>query len=168
MGPSEEGREAGGKKKEIAERQSIRYRFWSQLLARAQARTKLFSTISPGEHGWIGTASGVRGLTYNYVVWEHEAGVELYIDRGKEADAENKAIFDTLHGCRADIEKEFGGELEWERLDNRRASRIRNSLTLGGWKDAEAKWPAIQDAMIDAMIRMEKALAPRIEKVKLA
>lgn len=167
VGPSEESREVGDKKKEIAERHSIRHRFWSQLLERAQARTRLFSTISPGNHGWISTGSGMRGLPYNYVIWEHEAGVELYIDRGKERDAENKAIFDALQGSRTDIEKEFGGELEWERLDNRRASRIRRSLTSGGWKDDESRWPEIQDAMIDAMIRLEKALAPRIEKVKL-
>jgi hypothetical protein len=36
----------------------------------------------------------------------------------------------------------------------------------GGYKSDEAKWPAIQDAMIDAMGRLEKALAPHLEKLK--
>jgi hypothetical protein len=168
VGPSEEGRQAGEKKKEIAERHSVMHRFWSQLLERAQMKTKLHSTISPSQDSWISTGAGMSGLAYHYGIAEHGSGVNLYIDRGKKADAENKAIFNALHAAKQDIEKEFCGELEWQRLDNRRASRIRKSFADGGWKDPEAKWPEIQDAMIDAMIRLEKALAPRIEKLKLA
>ncbi len=48
--------------------------------------------------------------------------VELYIDQGdKEA---NKRIFDDLHRQRDAIEAEVGEDLSWERLDQRRASRI--------------------------------------------
>ncbi len=168
VGPSDEGREVGEKKKEISERHSIRHHFWSQLLERARTKTKLHSTISPSEYTWIATGSGRRGLTYNYVIWEHEGAAELYIDRGKAADAENKAIFDTLLKSKADVEKEFGRPLEWERLDNRRACRIRSTINAGGWKDPEEQWPEIQEQMIDAMIRLEKVLAPRIEKLKVS
>ena len=167
VGPSEEGREVGDKKKEIAARHSGLHRFWSQLLERARTKTRLHSAISPGDHQWIGTGAGMSGLAYNYVVWGREAAVELYIDRGKDADTENKAIFDALHASRNEIEKGFGGDLEWERLDNRRASRIRKTLTTGGRDSEESTWPAIQDGMIDAMIRIEQALAPRIQKIRL-
>jgi hypothetical protein len=167
VGPSDEGQVAGEKKKEIAERHSIRHRFWVQLLERAKPRTKLHSTIFPGEHAWIGTGSGMRGLGFNYAIWEHQAAAELYIDRGKGADTENKAIFDALLASKADIEREFMAPLEWERLDNRRASRIRYSLETGGWKDPEETWAQTQDLMIDAMIRLEKALRPRIESLKV-
>jgi CBS domain-containing protein len=48
--------------------------------------------------------------------------VELYIDQGNgEA---NKRIFDDLLKRREEIESEIGEELSWERLDQRRASRI--------------------------------------------
>jgi hypothetical protein len=48
--------------------------------------------------------------------------VELYIDQGdKEA---NKKIFDNLHRQREAIESKIGEELSWERLDQRRASRV--------------------------------------------
>ena len=48
--------------------------------------------------------------------------VELYIDVG---DAErNKALFDWLSGKKEEIEEKLATRLEWERLDDRRASRI--------------------------------------------
>lgn len=95
-----------------------------------------------------------------------EAGVELYIDRGKGADEDNKNIFDTLHNSKKDIEDKFGGPLDWERLDNKRASRIRKSLTIGGWKDEE-KWPAVSAAMAEAMIKLEKALKPYVQSLSV-
>jgi hypothetical protein len=167
VGPTEESREVGQTKKNIAERYGLRQRFWTQLLEKAKAKTKLHATISPGEFHWIGTGAGMRGLTYNYVVWQHEAAVELYIDRGKEGGDENKTIFDTLAADKAAIESTAGRPLEWERLDAKRASRIRITVKEGGYKDEEAKWPVVQDAMIDAMVHLEKALAPRISKLKV-
>jgi hypothetical protein len=67
----------------------------------------------------------VRGLGLNYVVLQDECGAELYIDRGKNSDSENKAIYDQLAAHREEIEKAFGGPLSWERLDAKRACRIR-------------------------------------------
>ena len=56
--------------------------------------------------------------------------------------------------------------LSWRRLDDKQACRIAYTVTGGGWKSDESKWPAIQDAMIDAMIRLEKALTPHLAKLK--
>ncbi len=151
---------------ERAERYSIRKRFWKSLLDHARGRTSLHAHISPGEYHWISTGSGMRGLVFNYVVTQHEAAAELYIDRGTDSDAENKVIFDTLAKDRAAIEVAFEGELEWQRLEERRACRIRKTITLGGYRDDEQQWPAIQDAMIDAMIRLHRALEPCIARLR--
>jgi len=37
---------------------------------------------------------------------------------------------------------------------------------MGGWKDPE-KWPQVHFAMVDAMMRLEKALKPHIQKLDL-
>jgi hypothetical protein len=167
VGPSEEGREVGETKKELAERYDLRQRFWEGLLKRAKDKSKLHANISPSQHGWIGAGSGKRGLGFNFVIRKHEGAVELYIDRGKDAGDESKDIFDSLAASKEAIEKEFGGPLEWQRLEGKRACRIRKTISLGGYRDDESKWPSIHEAMIEAMICLEKAIKPHIAKLEL-
>lgn len=166
VGPSQEAKESGKAKKEISERHSIRHNFWSKLLEKAKSKTRLHETISPSQDSWISTGAGKRGLGYNYSITEHEGEVELYIDRGKESEGENKKIFDEFYLHKDDIEKNFGDKLSWERLDNIRACRIAKSITVGGYRDPE-KLDSTMDNMIDAMIRLEKALSPIISKIKI-
>lgn len=148
-------------KNAIPERYDIRKEFWTGLLQAAKEKTQLHANISPGQHGWVGAGSGKRGLGLNYAVREHDTQVELYIDRGTGADAQNKAIFDQLFAQKVAIEQAFGDDLEWQRLDGKRACRIRKVIDLGGWRDAE-KWPQIHEAAAEAMSQLEKAMKPAI------
>ena len=166
VGPSEESRGVGETKKELAERYAIRGRFWTQLLERAKEKTTLHSGISPGQFHWIGTSAGHRGLNLNYVIRQHDTNVELYIDRGKDTERENNAIFDTLAASREVIEKGFRESLEWQRLEGKRACRIKKDIE-GGYRDDGAEWPATHNAMIDAMVRLEKALRPYMRKLEI-
>lgn len=165
VGPSEEGRTVGQTKKELAERHIIRQQFWTGLLAAARSRTKLHSAISPSNQGWIGTGAGRSGMSYNYVITEHDSRVELYVDLGRDSDETNKAIFDQLETHREAVEATFGEPLTWERLDGRRACRIRKDLAGGGYRDEES-WSNIQERLVNAMIRFEKALGPQIAKLR--
>ena len=122
-------------------------------------------TLPPASTDWIAAGSGVRGLPFCYVIHQEEGKVELYIDRGAGKTAENKRIFDQLHSQKKQIEGDFGGELSWQRLDDKQACRIAYT-TMGGWKSDESKWPEIQAAMINAMIRLDKALTPQLAKLK--
>ncbi len=166
VGPSKESREVGEAKKEWAERHTLRHRFWTELLDRSRQKTTLHTKISPSRSSWIGTGAGKSGLGFNYVVLQHDARAELYISRGKDMDEQNKAIFDSLVASREDIESSFGGDLDWERLEGRLSCRIAARITLGGYRD-EDRWPGIQDAMIDNMIRLEKALRPHIARLRV-
>lgn len=161
-GPSAEAVEAGEAKKEFAARHDARKRFWTMLLERSKPRTKLLSGITPGIYSWIGSSSGVQGLNLNYAVRRHDAQVELYIDADKDSGDGNKVILDKLAAQKEAIEKDFGGPLLWESLDEKRACRIRKTVDMAGWQDEE-KWPQACDALIDAMIRLEKALRPHLK-----
>lgn len=164
VGPSQETKSVGHQKKELAERYDIRHNWWSRLIERPGA--KLHAHITPSSYAWIGTSSGVRGLGLNYVVTQNECGAELYIDRGKDAEEENKRIFDQLYAARAEIEQEAQEVISWERLDGRRACRIKISIP-GGYRVPEDQWDEIQDRLIAAMNNLNRAVQPHIRKLRL-
>lgn len=163
VGPSEETRVVGKRKKELAERHHALKNFWSLLLDVAKSRTKLHSNVSPKHDNWISTGAGKSGLSYNYVINQNETYVELYINKNGNTE-ENKAIFDILYESKNEIEEIFGEQLEWQRLDNKKGCRIMKKYNLGGYKDKE-KWPEIIDIMVDAMIRLDKALSQYIKQL---
>lgn len=165
VGPSEEVREAGETKKEYAVRHHLRKQFWNHLLSYAKTKTKLHSNISPGIYSWVGTGAGISGVGYNYVISKHNGKSELYIDKDKDSGKENKEIFDNLLFNKNKIEQEFGEELSWERLDNKRASRIAIHFEDIGYNDQD-KWPILSAQMVDSMIRLEKVLSPYLSKIK--
>ena len=101
----------------------VRRKFWTELLNVAASRSPRFQSISPGTQSWISAGSGVGGLPFNFAAAKGYGRVELYIDRGEKD--ENKAIFDELIAQKEAIENAFGGPLTWERLDEKRASRIK-------------------------------------------
>lgn len=165
--PDAVAKEIGEKKKEWADRHYKRQDFWKALLARSKGKTKLFSNISPGRGYWMGTGAGKSGCEFNYLVLLDGGAIELYIDHERSPGGQkNKAIFDTLHQQREAIEDEVGTSLEWQRLDDKRACRILKRLEGGGLANPDS-WPSLQDDMINAMIRFEKAIRPRLAKVQV-
>ena len=167
VGPSEEGRIVGKTKKDIAERHILREKWWSVLLCNAKSKTKLHASCSTTKSNSIGTTAGKRGLGYNYSVNQNNSTVELYIDRGENSKEENEHIFDTLKQNKAEIESIFGEPLEWERLETKQACRIVKRFAIGGYKSVEEEWTNIHDKMINAMIKLEKALSAHIKKLRI-
>ena len=149
------------------ERYGLRLKFWQGLLSRAKAKNTRHANIAiSGEYNFIGAGSGLRGLPFNYVIRQDEVTVEVYIDRGPGKAEENKRMFDSLHKHKNEIEQAIGGELAWQRLEGKQACRIGHTITVGGYRSDESTWPEIHDAMIDAMMRLEKAITPYLEKLK--
>jgi hypothetical protein len=116
--------------------------------------TEIHAKIRPGIENWISAGAGKTGLSYGYVLRMNNAQVELYIDRGD--GTWNKRVFDTLYRQKEAIENIFGAPLDWQRLDDKRGCRVRYLLDGYGLQDKE-HWPELQDSLIDAMIRLEKA-----------
>jgi dimeric dUTPase (all-alpha-NTP-PPase superfamily) len=164
-GPSEGAIEAGKTKKELAERNIARQNYWRGLLEISKTRTKLHNNISPGIYNWIGSSAGLpNGLMLNYSLRKHDSQVELYIDLGKDFDEANLELFEKVYVHKDAVEKEFGGPLEWERLENKRACRIKKVIPVAGWMDEE-KWTESQEAMVDAMIRLDRAIRPILKNI---
>ena len=124
IGMAEKARDAIDSQTALKHLQGIRKEFWAKLIQLMNAKSNLYQNISPSISPWISAGSGVRGAGLNFVVSNSYGRAELYIDRGSKE--ENKFIFDELSTLKDSIEKDFGGSLVWERLDNKRACRIKS------------------------------------------
>ena len=162
VGSNEESKRAIEEKKEVVERHSLRQQFWTQLLDRSRERTPLHANISAGIGGALSTTVK-RGLSLKYAIRQRDSEVGLYIDRGRNNPNENYEIFQALEDVKGEIEEAFGEPIDWKLLDNKRACRIVKPLSQGGYRNEVEDWEEIQDAMIDAMIRLNDALEPHIE-----
>lgn len=140
---------------ELKNRNIIRKQFWSQLLPKMNASaSSLFSNVSPMTSHYIGAGSGISRVRFVFVTSKSYGRAELYIDRGYVE--ENEFIFDTLFGMKSQIENDFGETLVWERLNGKRACRIKASSDGNVFDDEQ--WPKMIETMTDSMVRLEAAL----------
>ena len=142
-------------------REVIRKEFWTQLIQLMNTKSNLYKNISPGIRGYIAASTGVRGAGLNCVATKSHGRAELYIDRGN--GEENKLIFDELSAHKEQIEKNFGGPLVWQRLEEKRACRIK-AETSGNVFDKK-QWGEMQAFMVDGMLRLEEALKDPLKQV---
>jgi hypothetical protein len=161
-GPSAETRQVGVQKQERTERHDLRRAFWASLLERARGQSHPHSAVSAGDDSWLGAGSGMSGVHFTYTVRQRDAAVQVLIE-GADADA-NLRIYDQLEAQRPDIEAEFGGPLVWQRMDGLKKCAVGIPLS-DGYRDVDNA-AALQDAMIHAMIRLERAFRPRIQSLR--
>lgn len=141
-------------RKDRNERHDQRYRFWELLLERAKLRTPLHANLSPGTDTWKSAGIGKRGFQLNYGLRQRDCSAYLWI-------ADNKAAYNALLADRDAIETEFGAPLTWFEADEQKGCSINYTMD-GGYRSPSEDFAEIQDRMIDAMIRLEKVLVPRV------
>lgn len=169
VGPSEEARAVGSKKKELTQERGLWHEFWTQLADRSYSRTDLLKGVPINTwSSWLTFDTGRPGLRYNFSSDASGALVRLEIYRGQGKKAENDAIFDQLQAQQEDIQRRFGTALNWDKGRNRQTCRVEQRLGEGVVLTDRAAWTVIQDQMIDAMIRLDGALRPHIEKLDLS
>lgn len=83
----------------------------------------------------------------------------MYIDTGEKE--ENKRIFDQLYTQKREIEAN-SMPMTWQRLDEKRASRISVTVNQRFGLRNEDKWDRLQEDMIDNMVKFEQALREKI------
>ena len=167
--PTTQAKEVAATKKERAALHAQRHVYWERLLEVANQVSKLHSGISAGSHPYISTGAGTTGLSYQYWVTKDDARIVLWIDRGKEHGELNLSIFDQLYAERAAIEADFGGELEWLRMDDARSCKIvANVEGAPGWNDDLDEHSEGLVNLAQTMSRFERALAPRILRLDLS
>jgi hypothetical protein len=149
-----------------ATRHDSRLKFWQGLLEYAKTRCDVHANRSPSTAGWITGSAGRAGFHLNYIVRQTDAQVELWISLGAGQAAKSKAAFRALYAQKDAIESDFGQSLEWQELPDADGCRIR-SVIEGGYKSPQDQWPAIQSALVDAMVRLNGAARKRIADLRL-
>lgn len=149
----------------VGARQDIFRRFWAQLIERARPRTTLLANRSSTTGHWLPCGIGRVGFNLTLSMVQDESQVECYITLAG-SDEEGKAAFRYLLSRRDSIERDYGGELDWQELEGRQGSRICTRFP-GGWRSPEAEWSTLQDRMIDSLIRLESALRKPIQDFRV-
>ncbi len=140
----------------------LRLEFWKQLLERIrQSKTDLFNNISPGKDHWINAGSGMSGVPYTFEFLKDAARVKLSI--GRNHTEENKFIYDELYKSKDSIETAFGDALEWDRLDNNKASKVQYEKTFDGYN--KESWNEMIEFMVNSMENFEKALKEPLQQI---
>lgn len=137
---------------------------WLEELKRTRPSiTRVSKTFA---QGWLTIAGGKTGFSINWVLSANSDlfRMEVYIDTG---DREiNKRAFDKLHAQKQAIEQELGEPLRWNRLDDKRASRIFAARELG-IEQAMQERGKVRSEIINLTLRFVDALQPRIKKLDL-
>ena len=85
--------------------------------------------------------------------------IEVYLDSDREA---NKRLFDRLIESKDAIEAELGVGLEWERLNERKASRI-SIVRQGSIDDDDETLQAIRGWMVANLLKFKQVFGPRLD-----
>jgi hypothetical protein len=104
---------------ELNKSQSERLVFWTRFNEVVVERGKPFNLRKTTTDHWYDVAIGVSGVLVEITLVNKEGcvGIALYI-------IDDKELFDSLNEKKIEIESKLGFELDWQRLDNKKASRI--------------------------------------------
>jgi len=139
---------------ELKSRHYQRMEFWKMLLSEMNSKSALFQNVNPAKEQWLSAGAGLSGVAFNFVAGQNYVRTEVYIAR--PVAEENKFIYDELYKLKETIEANFGGDLEWGRLDDKKASRIKHKMVNVNFYNQE-EWGKMIAFMVDSMVRMEKA-----------
>ena len=108
---------------ELNKSQAERLEFWEQFNTVVLEKGKPFSLRKASTDHWYDVALGITAahIGITLVNKEHIIGVEVYIN-------DDKSLFDSLFAKKTEIEEQTGLTFCWERLDGKKASRIKYSI----------------------------------------
>lgn len=155
------GAKTKAEQEHAATRHGLRRSFWEELLAHPRSKDTPHANRKPTKDGWLSGGIGRAGFSLTYSIRKNDSQVELYIAFGAGQVIKNKAAFKALEAHKKEIETDFGAPLEWQELPEGDGCRIRYVMD-GGYRSPRDRWPDIHSALTDAMIRLDKAMRPRV------
>lgn len=141
---------------ELSDTQIKRQEFWNQFNDILNQRGKPFNKRKATTDHWYEVAVGSSQchISIDLVNKEHKIRVGLWI-------ADNKELFDSMKEHQAEIEGVAGFPLEWDRLNNKKASVICATIPGLDFRKQE-NYPALMNKAIDMALAERAAFEPFI------
>ena len=138
------------KSNDLNESQKQRLEFWTQLNDVVEAKGKPFNKRKATTDHWYNVAIGSSdaNISIDLVNKEHKIRVSIWI-------SDNKDLYDSLVLRKDEIEEALGFSLEWNRLDNKKASYISTYIKGLDFKKQD-NYPYLMEQIIDRVLKMRK------------
>lgn len=142
------------KSSDISDSERCRLEFWTQFNDILEQRGKPFNKRKPTTDHWYSIAMGSSEcqISIDLVNKEHKIRVSVWI-------TDNKELFDKFYVNREQIEMSCGFKLNWNRLDNKKAS-LACTYIQGLDFDNPENYPELMNKAIDLVLTMRKAFVP--------
>jgi hypothetical protein len=159
----EKEKEEKDKSKKVEETESHLFKFWTVLKDDLAAhKIDFLDRVSAKPYFDIGFGKGSG--RFNFCIGRITYRVELYFSNDSD-----KTTIDTMARYKDEINKAFGEEVVWERLENKKASRIKYETAVGQYEGSfseEARWQEVIEWYRNTMVRFYNAVYPVWERVQ--
>lgn len=138
------------KNNELNESQKQRLEFWTQFNDVVESKGKPFNKRKATTDHWYNVAIGSSeaNISIDLVNKEHKIRVSLWIN-------DNKDLYDSLLLRKDEIGQLLGFDLEWNRLDSKKASYICTYIKGLDFKKQD-NYPQLMEQIIDLVLKMRK------------
>lgn len=143
-------------KGELSETQQKRQEFWTLFNDELDQRGKPFNKRKATTDHWYSVAIGSSQcyISIDLVNKEHKIRVGLWVPNNKE-------FFDSLQSHKNEIEQTIGFELDWDRLDGKKASVV--CMTIPGLNfNKQDNYHELMNKTIDMVLSFRSAFKPYI------
>jgi len=139
---------------DLNESQVRRLEFWNMLNDALDQKGKPFNKHKATTDHWYTVAVGSSQcyISIDLVNKEHKIRVGLWV-------TDNKEMFDMFYSHREEIEAVFGEPLDWDRLDNKKASIFSTSIP-GLNFNKQDNYPELIDLAIEKTVKLREAIKP--------
>ena len=133
---------------DLSKTQAERLNFWTEFNRVVTERGKPFNLRKATTAHWydvaIGTSEALISITL--VNKDGSIGVDLYV-------RDNKDLFDSLYENKDEIESKLGFRMRWERLDDKKASRVKSHIS-GLNFNKQDNYPELMNQVVDRVVRI--------------
>jgi hypothetical protein len=142
------------KNSDVSDSERCRLEFWTQLNEVLEERGKPFNKRKPTTDHWYSIAIGSSEchISIDLINKNHKIRVGVWI-------GDNKELFDKFYANKDQIESACSFELEWNRLDNKKASFVCTYIP-GLDFDNTSNYAELMNKSIDLVLTIRKAFVP--------